>query len=204
MGVPRSVAMELAVVAILKAGGAYVPLDTTYPTARLAFMLEDSGAAVLITDAATRSELPDHPVTVLVDELDEILAGSPTTAPETGVTPDDLCYVIYTSGSTGRPKGAELRHRGVVNRLDWMQRTFRLTDTDTVLQKTPLSFDVSAWEVLWPVMTGARLFLARPDGQRDPAYLAEVVRARARHGHALRALDALRLPGQPRGRRGGG
>jgi amino acid adenylation domain-containing protein len=90
--------------------------------------------------------------------------------------PDSLAYVIYTSGSTGRPKGVMNEHRGVVNRLVWMQAHFRLGADDVVLQKTPFSFDVSVWEFFWPLQQGARLVMARPDGHRDPRRLpADVV-----------------------------
>ncbi|HEX7978692.1 MAG TPA: amino acid adenylation domain-containing protein [Gemmatimonadaceae bacterium] len=94
------------------------------------------------------------------------------------VGPDDMAYMIYTSGSTGRPKGALNTHRGIVNRLCWMQEEYGLTAADVVLQKTPFSFDVSVWEFFWPLITGATLVLARPGGHRDPSYLAEVITRR--------------------------
>ena len=81
-------------------------------------------------------------------------------------------------------------HRGIVNRLLWMQEAYGLTPDDRVLQKTPFSFDVSVWEFFWPLMTGARLVMARPGGHRDPAYLAELDRARGVTTAALRPLDA--------------
>ncbi|MBV8200370.1 MAG: amino acid adenylation domain-containing protein, partial [Acidobacteria bacterium] len=89
--------------------------------------------------------------------------------------PGSLAYVIYTSGSTGRPKGTMNAHRGIVNRLLWMQSQYRLAGDDRVLQKTPLSFDVSVWELFWPLLAGARLVMARPGGHRDPAYLVEAI-----------------------------
>jgi len=171
--VERSVDMEVAVLAVLKAGAAYLPLDPGYPTDRLSFMLADSQAAVLVAGSGLAGRLPAHPVTVLVDHVE--LAHLPASAPLSAVSPSNLAYVIYTSGSTGKPKGVMVEHRGVVNRLAWMQEAYHLVEADTVLQKTPLSFDVSAWEVLWPVMTGARLFMARPDGHRDATYLAQVL-----------------------------
>src|SRR6478735_7233581 len=94
---------------------------------------------------------------------------------ESNATPDDPAYMIYTSGSTGRPKGALNAHRGIVNRLAWMQQAFGLTARDVVLQKTPMSFDVSVWEFFWPLLTGAKLVMARPGGHKDPAYLADVI-----------------------------
>jgi amino acid adenylation domain-containing protein len=91
------------------------------------------------------------------------------------VAPDSPAYVLYTSGSTGRPKGAMISHRAIVNRLLWMQDALRLTADDRVLQKTPFSFDVSVWELFWPLMVGARLVMARPGGHRDNAYLKSLV-----------------------------
>ncbi len=108
----------------------------------------------------------------------------------------NLAYVIYTSGSTGRPKGAMNSHRGIVNRLLWMQEAYGLGASDRVLQKTPFSFDVSVWEFFWPLLTGARLVVARPGGHQDPAYLVETDRRGADHHPSLRPLHA---PGVPRG-----
>ena len=96
-------------------------------------------------------------------------------ADRTGLQPGHLAYVIYTSGSTGTPKGVMVPHRGLVNRIDWMQRTYPLDARDAVLQKTPYGFDVSVWEFFWPLMTGARLVVAEPDGHRDPAYLCTLI-----------------------------
>ncbi|MGN4225879.1 AMP-binding protein, partial [Burkholderia gladioli] len=95
--------------------------------------------------------------------------------PGTVLAPSNLAYVIYTSGSTGQPKGVGIDHAGIVNRLQWMQQAYRLEAGDSVLQKTPFGFDVSVWEFFWPLQTGARLVLCRPDGHRDPAYLADLI-----------------------------
>src|ERR1700694_5504306 len=103
------------------------------------------------------------------------IATEPTTNPGVSLSPTDAAYVIYTSGSTGIPKGVVNIHEGIVNRLLWMQEANPLTAADRVLQKTPYSFDVSVWEFFWPLMFGARLVVARPDGHRDPAYLAELI-----------------------------
>src|SRR5262249_21232845 len=89
--------------------------------------------------------------------------------------PDGLAYVIYTSGSTGKPKGVMVTHRGLVNRLLWMQETYRLTPDERILQKTPFGFDVSVWEFLWPLLAGARLVLAPPGSHQDPAQTAGLV-----------------------------
>src|SRR5207245_665318 len=89
--------------------------------------------------------------------------------------PQNIAYVIYTSGSTGAPKGVQSTHRGLSNRLLWMQDVMGLSGSDRVLQKTPFSFDVSAWEFFSPLLAGAQLVIARPDGHRDPAYLADLI-----------------------------
>src|SRR4029077_3010612 len=89
----------------------------------------------------------------------------------------NLAYVIYTSGSTGKPKGVMSTHSGIVNRLLWMDDVYRLTPLDRILQKTPFNFDVSVWEFFWPLITGARLVVARPGGHADPLYLASRIAA---------------------------
>jgi amino acid adenylation domain-containing protein/non-ribosomal peptide synthase protein (TIGR01720 family) len=177
--VERSVEMLVAVYGVLKAGGAYVPLDPEYPTDRLAFMLEDARPPVILTQAHLAAQLPDPSAAVLrLDTEWDLIASEPTTVPaRDGLTLDQLAYVIYTSGSTGKPKGAMNAHRGIHNRLHWMQRAYGLTAADRVLQKTPYSFDVSVWELFWPLMFGATLVIARPEGHRDPAYLAGLIAA---------------------------
>ncbi|HEX2201856.1 MAG TPA: amino acid adenylation domain-containing protein [Longimicrobium sp.] len=172
----RSVELVVALLGTLKAGGAYVPLDPGYPRDRLAYMLADSRPAVLLTQAHLADRIPPHGArTVRLDADGAAIAAESGAAPETGVGLDHLAYVIYTSGSTGRPKGAENAHRGIRNRLLWMQEAFGLGADDAVLQKTPFSFDVSVWEFFWPLMTGARLVIAKPEGHRDPAYLARLI-----------------------------
>jgi amino acid adenylation domain-containing protein len=176
----RSLEMVVSLLAVLKAGGAYVPLDPGLPAERLAYMLDDSGVPLVLVQAALRDAVPAREgVAVLaVDALAERLAAEPAENPAGGAGPGSLAYVIYTSGSTGRPKGVMNQHRGVVNRLVWMQAHFRLGAEDVVLQKTPFSFDVSVWEFFWPLQQGARLVIARPDGHRDPLYLQEVIEQR--------------------------
>jgi amino acid adenylation domain-containing protein len=173
----RSFEMVVALLAVLKAGGAYVPLDSSYPRERLGHVLEDARAPLVLAQPYLASALPAGAAQVL--ELDASWAAY---AGESGEelqdvgTPEDLAYVIFTSGSTGRPKGAMNAHRGICNRLLWMQEEYGLTGDDRVLQKTPFSFDVSVWEFFWPLMTGARLVIARPEGHRDSAYLARLIR----------------------------
>ncbi len=173
----RSFELVAGLLGTLKTGAAYVPLDPGYPPDRLAFMLADSGAPVVLTQQDLADRLATGGAIILPLDLDAVWAGLPATAPEAKGEPGTAAYMIYTSGSTGRPKGVPNSHRGIVNRLDWMQKRFRLTGDDTVLQKTPAGFDVSVWEFFWPLLTGARLVLAAPGGHRDPAYLRDLINA---------------------------
>ncbi|MEO1298541.1 MAG: amino acid adenylation domain-containing protein, partial [Cyanobacteria bacterium J06636_16] len=176
--VERSPDMVIALLGILKAGGAYVPLDPSYPRDRLAWMLEDATPPVLITHAATdalQADLPSQPKRVNLTAIQPELLKYPITPPCHRLDPDNSIYILYTSGSTGRPKGVINTHRGLVNRLCWMQDAYGLTASDRVFQKTPLSFDVSGWELFWPLMTGASLVLAQPEGHKDSVYLANLI-----------------------------
>lgn len=174
--IERSLEMVVGLLGILKAGGAYMPLDPGLPKERLAFMLEDAGAPVVVTVAELSKDLPAYQSKVVALDADqEAIASASNDNFDVGVTAENLAYVIYTSGSTGRPKGTMNTHRGLCNRLLWMQAEYNLTEADRVLQKTPFNFDVSVWEFFWPLITGARLVMARPDGHQDPAYLVDII-----------------------------
>ncbi|WP_255316180.1 non-ribosomal peptide synthetase [Myxococcus fulvus] len=172
----RSLELVVTLLGILKSGAAYLPLDPELPRERLAGMLEDGGAPVVITLQDLASRLPPHVGhTVLLDTEATKLASLPGTRVASRPHPDSLAYVIFTSGSTGRPKGAMNSHRAIANRLSWMHEVHALAPGESVLQKTPTSFDVSVWELFWPLTVGARLVLARPGGHREPAYLAKLL-----------------------------
>ncbi len=184
----RSLDLMVGLLAVLRAGGAYVPFDPSYPRERLAYMLADSGVRVLLAQPATLSALPDLEAAgvhaVLLENLNGLdggldgapaAAADPSTVGAPAVHPGSLAYVIYTSGSTGRPKGVMNTHEGIVNRLLWMQAQYGLGPGDRVLQKTPISFDVSVWELFWPLTTGACLVMARPGGHQDGAYLVRTI-----------------------------
>ncbi|MGU9813109.1 non-ribosomal peptide synthase/polyketide synthase [Pseudomonas sp. LF052] len=174
--VERSVEMVVGLLAILKAGGAYVPLDPEYPQERLTYMIEDSGITLLLSQQSLLAALPLERIQVIaLDQSASWLERYSSASPDSGVHALNLAYVIYTSGSTGKPKGAGNSHRALVNRLCWMQQAYELTASDAVLQKTPLSFDVSVWEFFWPLMTGARLVVAAPGEHREPARLIETI-----------------------------
>ncbi|AUS79782.1 non-ribosomal peptide synthetase [Actinoalloteichus sp. AHMU CJ021] len=173
---PRSVDSVVAVWAVWTAGGVYVPVDPEYPAERIAYVLKDSTPALVITTEDLVGSLPADIDTLVIDseparaEITRASEPSPVT-----VHPAQAAYVVYTSGSTGRPKGVVVSQQAIVAHLDWMVRTFPLGTGDRVLHKTSIGFDVSVWELAWPVITGAGVVLARPGGQRDPAYLAGVI-----------------------------
>ncbi|HEN8816833.1 TPA: non-ribosomal peptide synthase/polyketide synthase [Pseudomonas aeruginosa] len=171
----RSIEMVVALMAILKAGGAYVPVDPEYPEERQAYMLEDSGVQLLLSQSHLKLPLAQGVQRIDLDQADAWLENHAGNNPAIELNGENLAYVIYTSGSTGKPKGAGNRHSALSNRLCWMQQAYGLGVGDTVLQKTPFSFDVSVWEFFWPLMSGARLVVAAPGDHRDPAKLVELI-----------------------------
>ncbi|MFY1634920.1 amino acid adenylation domain-containing protein [Solwaraspora sp. WMMB335] len=177
----RGTPLLVAILGTLKAGGAYVPLDPDHPPARIRYLLADSGAKVLLTTVAQPTPQGgdrDAVAGLTVRHLDTLATG-PSDPVEPLAGAGDLAYVIYTSGSTGAPKGVMVEHRSVVNRLAWMQRRYPLDGDDVLVQKTPISFDVSVWELFWWAFAGARLVLPGPGVHRDPGALSTTV---ARHG----------------------
>jgi amino acid adenylation domain-containing protein len=171
----RSADLVTALLGVIKAGAAYLPLDPEYPPERLAFMLADSGAQVVLAQRHAGGLLPEPgPPVLYLDDAPGWPAG-PAGAARAAVAPGSAAYLIYTSGSTGRPKGVINTHRGLINRLGWMRSALDFDAADVVLQKTPASFDVSVWEFFLPLITGARLALARPAGHRDPRYLRQAI-----------------------------
>ncbi len=165
---------------ILKAGGAYVPVDPSYPEARISLLLEDCAPTVILLGAGTDvgrvlEGIPAHHITDLYHGSDRPL--------EPSAESTDIAYVIYTSGSTGRPKGVMVEHHSVINRLAWMQRHYPIGEGDTLLQKTPTSFDVSVWELFWWGVEGAGLSLLPPGDEKDPRRILDAVT-----DHAVTAL----------------
>jgi D-alanine--poly(phosphoribitol) ligase subunit 1 len=169
----RSLSMIVGIMAILKAGAAYLPIALDNPAERTQYMLSDSGARILLLqhDGRERPRFDGQVIYLDSPETCEGNAGSPRTVSKAR----DLAYIIYTSGSTGRPKGVMVEHRSVVNRLNWMQRTYPLVKEDVILQKTPFYFDVSVWELFWWALYGARVCLLRPGGERNPLAIVEAI-----------------------------
>ncbi len=178
----RSPLLIVALLGVLKAGGAYVPVDPGYPAERIRLLLDDSRAAVVLTSGDTAPTGPRTPAgtgaepasTVPVLPVETLLTGPDDPFPSPA-GPRDLAYVIYTSGSTGLPKGVMVEHHSVVNRLAWMQKRYPVGAEDVVLQKTPISFDVSVWELFWWAIEGAGLALLPTGGQKDPRQILDTI-----------------------------
>lgn len=170
----RSLEMVIGIMGILKAGGAYLPISPDYPKDRIKYMLEDCRAQVLLTRGCSfESDIFNVEVLDLADK--NIYAGEKADL-ELISLPADLAYIIYTSGSTGNPKGVMIEHRSLVNRLNWMQKEYPLTEDSVILQKTPFTFDVSVWELLWWSLTGAKVCMLEPEGEKDPEVIIEAIR----------------------------
>jgi len=176
--IERSPEMVVGILGILKAGGTYVPLDPNYPTERLRFMLENAGISLILTQRmlAETLQLPSCVQAVyLGHDIWGRIVELPEHNPEVAVSSNNLAYIIYTSGSTGTAKGTMLPHRGVVNCLLWLQKSYALQETDRVMLKASLSFDASVWELFWPLLVGASVVIARADGHYDSRYLIDAI-----------------------------
>ncbi len=174
LAVERSHEMIAALLGILKAGGAYVPLDPSYPNERLALMLEDSGAPVLVTERGLLNRLPERlPKLVFLDDVED--AAGPPAVGQSPVTPDSLAYAIYTSGSTGVPKAVLVTHGSLANAMESYRSEFGMSGRDLVLAVTTLSFDIAALEILLPLICGARVAVAPQEAQKDGAALVKLI-----------------------------
>jgi amino acid adenylation domain-containing protein len=173
--VERSIDLVVALLAILKAGGAYVPIDPAYPRERIAFMLEDSGMAALLTTEKLLKNLPRNGHTVLCLDKMEKVANSEPIGNLPLPQPSHLAYVIYTSGSTGKPKGVQVEHRSLVNFLYSMQKKPGITDSDVLVSVTTVSFDIAALELFLPLIVGARVVLTTRETAADGRRLMEQI-----------------------------
>ncbi len=172
----RSPRMVLALLGVLKAGGAYVPMDPDHPADRLAYLVEDAATPLVVTHSGLRDRLPPGTACLALDTLAATLAALPVTPPPALSGPGDLSYLIYTSGSTGRPKGVLIEHGGAVNYLAGMQDAFPIAPGEGFLQATPLSFDVSVYEIFWPLWQGATVVLVPGTERLDMATVSGLMR----------------------------
>ncbi|WTL34040.1 amino acid adenylation domain-containing protein [Nocardia sp. NBC_01503] len=169
----RGIDLVVGIYAVLRAGGAYVPVDPDHPVERNEYVLGSAAPVCVLTRAGegfeTDSGVPLFFVEALAGASEIEFVGS------VSVRADNAAYVIYTSGSTGRPKGVVITHRQMANQFRWAQRTYPHGAGDVVLHKTPITFDISTWELFWPLQTGAAVVIAEPDGHRDPGYIARMI-----------------------------
>jgi amino acid adenylation domain-containing protein len=173
----RSLEMLVGVLGILKAGGAYVPLDPEYPAARLAFMLLDSQAQVVLTQYRLRELFSGHEARIVCVDTDwSDISQESDENPSSGETPDNLAYVIYTSGSTGEPKGVLVAHRGVTNVIEASINSFGVDSNSRVLQLASLSFDASVLEIFTALLAGATLYLVSREVVASGPDLAKMLR----------------------------
>ncbi|MEO7936386.1 MAG: amino acid adenylation domain-containing protein [Dokdonella sp.] len=190
MSMQRGPALVTGLLAILKAGGAFLALDSDYPEARLTSMLADSRPPVVLSDSSSietmRALLRNTPGCAHTKVIDARAATAAWANESDGnldgaasVEASHLAYVIYTSGSTGRPNGVMNEHRGIVNRLLWMQEAYPLSADDRFLQTAPIAFGASVVEIFWPLIAGAGLVLTDADGHKDPAYLVALIQREA-------------------------
>ena len=171
--IDRSVEMMVAIHAIVLAGGHYVPLGSDMPADRIDYMLETSGARLTLVGPASA----ESDGTLRIDCSGPVAEVAPFTAAErrSPLHGDSPAYTLFTSGSTGRPKGVTVSHSAIVNRLAWMRDLYQLTESDVFLQKTPITFDVSVWELFLPAAIGAPLVLVEPGRHGDPGHLSELI-----------------------------
>ncbi|MEV6277042.1 amino acid adenylation domain-containing protein [Nocardia sp. NPDC051832] len=175
--IPRSPELVVAMYAVLAAGGAYLPLDRSHPAGRIGYVLETARPVVVLSTGGSTVPVEDVRV-VDLDELDlSQFPGAPVASAElrAPLHPEHPAYVLFTSGSTGRPKGVLVSHGAIVNQVAWMADQYEIGPADIYLQKTATTFDVSLWGFFVPLAVGARLVLAAPGGQRDPAYIADLI-----------------------------
>lgn len=173
----RSIEMVIALLGILKAGGVYVPIEPTHPIQRTHLILQslDSPFVICATNKQSQFESVDAIRPIRIDQSERWIPKS-TENPNVPMDETHTMYIIFTSGTTGKPKGVVNRHKGLNNRLQWMQKKFQLTSEDKLLQKTPYTFDVSIWEFLWPLIAGAAIVMAKPEGHKDPEYILDTIK----------------------------
>lgn len=169
----RSIDRTVFIHAIICSGNSYLPVDPNWPKDRIKYILSNAKVTITISDSMFRTRIPDNEQTILIEELNNLEVPEEFIGIDT--LPDHPIAVIYTSGSTGEPKGVSISGKGITNRLFWMQETFPIGPLDTLIHKVPFTFDVSMWELFWPFLTGATLFIPNPLKHLDDNYLENVI-----------------------------
>lgn len=172
----RSIDLIIYIYGIIKAGAVYLPIDVNNPTERTHFIIKDANVKLLCYNHNNLDELVTDATDCyhtknIINKINLL----PTTQPDISIKPSNLAYIIYTSGSTGMPKGVKCHHKGICNRLHWMDKDYPITKTDVFIQKTPITFDVSVWELFWPLQKGATLVIALPEAHKDPLLLINAI-----------------------------
>ncbi len=172
----RSLEMMVSIFGVLKSGGVYTPVNSAFPTHRIADIIADSDPAVIVTTKELKNKLPQTQIPIIfVDDFLRNVQTYDISAPQANVKPENLAYAIFTSGSTGKPKGVLIEHHSVMNRIGWMQKEYPISKTDVLLQKTPITFDVSIWELFWWSFVGAKLILLPLNYEKDPEKLIDII-----------------------------
>ncbi|WP_375332154.1 non-ribosomal peptide synthetase [Candidatus Tisiphia endosymbiont of Temnostethus pusillus] len=169
----RSINQVISILAVVKSGRAYIPLDADYPEERLVYILEHSMSEVILSDSENLKKFINFKNKKIDISSREFSNYSNKVSKK--IPTGENIYIIYTSGSTGNPKGIPIKHNALLNRIDWMQNKYQLTQNDRVLHKTPYSFDVSVWEIFWPLMYGSTIIIAPPGIHRDPISLSKYI-----------------------------
>lgn len=177
VAVDRSAEMLISLIAIMKAGAAYLPLDPEYPKDRVEFMLQDSGAKMLINQSKYQDHFASNAKELLIDQVWNELRKYSGTNPESLNDPNALAYTLYTSGSTGKPKGVQIEHHSLTNFLCSMQQAPGIKTEDRLLAITTISFDIAGLELYLPLISGAELVLADSETTRDGHKLIQTIRA---------------------------
>ena len=172
----RSLEMMIYIYGIIKTGAAYLPIATDIPSERLKFILNDANTKILFYN---HKNIDDSVLSTAncfdVETIEQEVSLLGVTSNSIKILPDDLAYIIYTSGSTGEPKGVMCHHEGICNRLNWMNNDYPISGDDTFIQKTPITFDVSVWELFWPLQEGAKLVIEVPEGHKNPDKLIQTI-----------------------------
>jgi len=173
----RSFEQMIAIFATLKAGAVYVPLEPNAPKERSRMVIDDARLKFILTIKSASANIEDSEKNIYIDNILKNNISEVTSNPDVAVKANNLAYIIYTSGSTGRPKGVMIEHRSVMNKIGWMQKTYPVNSGDEIIQKTPITFDVSVWELFWWTFNGGKLVILKPDGEKDPKSIAERIKA---------------------------
>ncbi len=170
----RGLEMIISIIGIHKAGATYVPIDPNYPEDRMQMILEDANPKFILTKNSSSHNIPNKFQKIYVDNILAESVPANETQPNVKVNSHNVAYIIYTSGSTGKPKGVMIEHHSVINKIEWMQYQHPLKENDTLMLKTPVTFDVSVWELFWWYFNGSRLAILPPQGEKDPKTIVDV------------------------------